>query len=135
MFYFCSMSVRRWVMRMQRGGALEQMRGRRDRLTILPIKPRMRISMRARHGITGVDAGAGFPIREAGRPVAMSALRITLCPGVVRSAPPPSHQALENEIIPSSNLTRTVSGVLGLQPTRTDRGRGRRRRQVESNEH
>jgi hypothetical protein len=122
-------------MRMQRGGVLEHDALAAGPTDLLPIKPRMRISMRARHGITGVDAGAGFPIREAGRPVAMSALRITLCPGVVRSAPQPSHQALENEIIPSSNLTRTVSGVLGLQPTRTDRGRGRRRRQVESNEH
>jgi hypothetical protein len=46
---------------------------------------------------------------EAGRPVAMSALRITLCPGVVRSATQPSHQALENEIIASSNLTLTVT--------------------------
>jgi hypothetical protein len=46
---------------------------------------------------------------EAGRPVARSALRITLCPGVVRSATQPSHQALENEIIASSNLTLTVT--------------------------
>ena len=74
-------------MRMQRGGVLEHDALAAGPTDLLPIKPRMRISMRARHGITGVDAGAGFPIREAGRPVAMSALRITLCPGVVRSRP------------------------------------------------
>ena len=44
--------------------------------------------MRAGHGDAGVDAGPGVSTVAAGKPAALSALRLALCCGALRAAAP-----------------------------------------------
>jgi hypothetical protein len=98
-FYFCSMSVRAL------GDAYAA--GSRARA------PRMHVSMRARHGVTGVDPRPGFSIENVGGPIEVSALRIPLCPGVVRSATQPNRQAVRNVI--TASTSRCITQDAGPQ--------------------
>jgi hypothetical protein len=72
-------------MLMRQHGALERAVPADGQTDHRPDRAAMHVSMRARHGVTGVDPQAGFPVGNVGGPVEVSPLRIPVCPGVIRA--------------------------------------------------